>query len=508
MVHVGKETFLHSRSEDEIFRDLATRNITISNSEIAYLAKKFIVYLAVAHQQSSPGIKEAINDRGGYILHLDGTCEGDSPHLISGLDEMSGIVLHNAKMPSEASATIVPFLKTIKKNYGDPVAVVRDMGKGIGNAVEEVFPNALDLICHFHFLRDIGKDLFAKEYDIIRKRLIKHKTAPKLRAHASALKKIIDGNPKLIDLFHAGIDGIPLPESAYEPAPVISTYNLILWAFEGKKQGKGFGFPFDRPLLTFVHRLTTLHCELKQLKKIMLRGQWRDNKPFFKLFRDLDDTLSDYALKSAIIQIESKIKVFDRLRDAMRITTDEHSLGLNDDGQNPDIKTIEKSVNNFRQWLLNEDCFSKNNDYPKMIGQIDKYWKKLFTDPITVETSKGKSIIQPQRTNNIIERFFRDIKRRHRRRTGTSSMSKKLKTMLAQTPLVKNLETPQYVQLILGDKATLEERFSEIHTKLVREELDKSYENMERIPPKIQKIIKIQNLPKIVTQLFRKLLTG
>ena len=87
-------------------------------------------------------------------------------------------------------------------------------------------------------------------------------------------------------------------------------------------------------------------------------------------------------------------------------------------------------------------------------------------------------------------------------------MSKKLKTMLAQTPLVKNLETPQYVQLILGDKATLEERFSEIDTKIVRDELAKSYEDKERIPPKIRKIIKIQNLPKIVTQLLRKLLTG
>jgi hypothetical protein len=36
--------------------------------------------------------------RGGYILHLDGTCEGDSPHLMSALDSISDIVIDNAMM--------------------------------------------------------------------------------------------------------------------------------------------------------------------------------------------------------------------------------------------------------------------------------------------------------------------------------------------------------------------------------------------------------------------------
>jgi len=39
--------------------------------------------------------------RGGYILHLDGTCEADSPHLFSGLDGIAELVLDNVKLPSE-----------------------------------------------------------------------------------------------------------------------------------------------------------------------------------------------------------------------------------------------------------------------------------------------------------------------------------------------------------------------------------------------------------------------
>ena len=162
----------------------------------------------------------------------------------------------------------------------------------------------------------------------------------------------------------------------------------------------------------------------------------------------------------------------------------------------------------FRHWLLNDDRYSQNNDYKKTIAQIDKYWEKLFADPITVDTPQGKVTFQPQRTNNILERFFRDLRRGHRRKSGTNSMSKKLRTMLANTPLVKNLENETYVKIILDGKATLEERFSEIDAKTVRQELEKSQEHFERIPAKIRAIIKKSNLPQIVTKLFVRKAAG
>jgi hypothetical protein len=102
--------------------------------------------------------------RGGYILHLDGTCEADSPLLFTGMDGIAKIVLDNIKLPSEKAESIIPFLQKIKREYGDPIALVHDMGKGILAAVATVFKRVPDFICHFHFLRDIGKDLFEEEY--------------------------------------------------------------------------------------------------------------------------------------------------------------------------------------------------------------------------------------------------------------------------------------------------------------------------------------------------------
>jgi hypothetical protein len=40
--------------------------------------------------------------------------------------------------------------------------------------------------------------------------------------------------------------------------------------------------------------------------------------------------------------------------------------------------------------------------------------------------------------------------------------------MLAQTPLIKNLENPQYMEIILNGKVTLAERFAEIDIDQVR----------------------------------------
>lgn len=499
---MGKTAFLQCRTDADIRRELGSKSISISPSEIAYLEKKFIVYLALAHSQSAPRIREALEARGGYLLHLDGTCDEDSPHLMSGLDELSGIVLHNVKMPSESAERIIPFLEKIKEEYGAPVAVVRDMAKGIANAVKEVFPGVADFVCHFHFLSDIGNDLLGKDYDTIRKRLRNHKITSKLLERAGALKRIIDDNPELIGAFHAGLENGHLPDCACRLAPVVSTYALILWALAGKNQGEGYGFPFDRPYVTFVQRLRSLSAHLEKLRDLRLRREWRDNRPFFRLYRDLKEVVSDTSLWQAVTDIESKIEVFDTLRDAMRITVDGRNRGLNDDGEGADIASIKKRVEDFRTWLVADDHYSPTNGYGKMIAQIDQYWEKLFADPITVETPHGPVTIQPQRTNNILERFFRDIRRDHRRKSGSDSMGKRLRSMLADTPLVKNLGNEEYLKIILNGKVTLEERFSEIDAKTVRQELRKSQETSERIPAKIRAIIKAPDLPQIVTKLF------
>lgn len=105
------------------------------------------------------GARYRSEELGNYVCHLDATCEGLDPLLMSSLDSLSEIVLGNVKLPSEDEQQIVPYLQRLKQTFGVPVALVHDMGTGILKAVAKVFPGVADFICNFHFLRDVGKDL-------------------------------------------------------------------------------------------------------------------------------------------------------------------------------------------------------------------------------------------------------------------------------------------------------------------------------------------------------------
>jgi hypothetical protein len=146
--------------------------------------------------------------------------------------------------------------------------------------------------------------------------------------------------------------------------------------------------------------------------------------------------------------------------------------------------------------LSMENGKSKNADYVKLVAQIDKYWHKLFCDPITVLTPDGGTVIlQPQRTNNILERFFRDFKRGYRKKTGNNSMGKVLQTITSDTPLVKNLQNPSYMELLLNGKQTIEEVFAQIDAQEARRRMISSEQSNERVPKPMQKIIAKPEFP-------------
>jgi len=504
MVYAGNALFLRYRNEEEVVAELAERNVQISPREVSLLGMKFITYLAIAHQQRAPDITADMQSRGGYICHLDATCEGGNPLLMSSIDSLSDIVLGNVKLPAEDAEHIVPFLKRIKKAYGIPLALVHDMGRGILKAVAIVFPKVKDCICHFHFLRDIGKDLLGNDYDIIRDQLKKHGISGKLRDRAKQLKAGIDQNPELIQALETAIEDETLPTDARQFIPVVSTYTLIQWALQGKSAGDGYGFPFDHPLLTFAKRIRHIHTVFEELQPKQLRAQWQDNIPYFKIYHDLKKIMKDRRLWNAVGQIDKKIIVFEKLRKAMRIAPTSGRAGINDEGQKSHIRTIEKGVKKFRAWLTGRKNYPEDPAAQKMIEQIDKYWKKLFADPITVQTPAGPVLIQPQRTNNILEQFFRSLKRAHRRRTGNASSRRMLRTILAETPLVKNLENPAYMQILLNEKASLEAVFSEIDIDTFRAAFKEARNLPEKIPAKLKSLAKMSDFPEKLVNMVEK----
>ncbi len=489
MVFVGEALFKHCFNSHTIQNQLAEKNIAISVREIDYLGKRFIIYLALVHRESQKELRQFLKTQGGYVLHLDGTCEGESPHLMSSIDELSKIVLGNVKLPSENALQITDFLERFKNDYGTPIALVHDMGKAILKAVRTVFPDSPDYICHFHFLKDIGKDLLERDYSTIRRHLKTHRIRTHLRKMIKAFKKIIDENvtlkTELDNYLKSDLTGSLFIQSALNNE--VKIYLILSWALEAKYASHGFGFPFDKPHVDFYTRVSQAYPVLMKIKKSMATSSEKLQ------LMPISKVLNDKALENMVVRIQQNNTVFNRLRTAMRIAQPDASDGLNNNGDT-DINTIKASITLFRQDEELKQLALTRPVYQKMFKQIDQYWEKLFADPIEVKTPEGYRQIQPQRTNNILEQFFRDIKRSYRKKSGNKSLTKILQTMMVDTPLVKNLNNPNYMKIILNDHADLANRFAEVDIKQVRQALTEEQLTTRSYPKRMRKLFKIPDL--------------
>jgi len=483
--YVGRSLFLKGRNEKDIQTDLLTKQLQISPREIGYLGSKFVIYLALCHENICPEIKKLFQTNGGYILHIDGTCEGASPILVNVIDGITGIVLSSVKLISEKKNLIVSILKKIKNDFGIPLAMMHDMGKGIVLACEEVFEDVLDFICHLHFLRDIGKDLFGQEYNLLFKNLLKqHKTRSLLRAELKRLKNLIEKDSSLKNNLLFFEKSNFHEKKFHKLQPTNLAYVLIAWILNYESELDGYGFPFDRPYIILYRRLEEVLSKINSMKKSI-----KFHKQLSKLIFILDKVFKDIKLVKNVRNMEEKIETFEKLRKALRIALPEENKGLNDNGDGEDMQIIKNQMEEFRQ---DNDLKTKAlNDlsYRKLFKQIDKYWDKLFTDPISISTLNGIKVIYLQRTNNILEQFFRKLKMLYRKKQGINTLTKTLKAMVAETPFVQNLENPAYVKILLKDKQGLAELFADVDVQLVRERLKDHHTRSDKISPQFKKLL-------------------
>ncbi len=481
LVDVGKSLYCRSMSEQAIKKELQLKAINISVSEIRYLGQKFIAYLAICHHQSQLKLRLKMVRNGGYILHIDGTCEGDSPNLFTGMDEISGIILSSVKINSEKKEKIIPFLKDIQAKYGAPLAVVSDMGKGLLGAIEEVFPQVPSLICHFHFLRDIGKDLLDDDYRALRNRLTKSKIRVALKSKAKDFEEKL--GQKMQDLAKVNVDP--------DLASIKTALLFINWMFDTSELS-GYGFPFDMKHFIFYHRLISGYEKLKRLHELT------GSKPFYQLIKLLQRIINDQELKQTTSLLGKNETVFNELRKALRITLPDSQQGLNDSGEACDMKSI---VNKVAKFVEKYDS-SSDQLHQKMIKQISKYYKKLFADPISITVDDQDIYVQPQRTNNIMEQFFRYLKRLLRKKGGNISVKRSLTAMLPGTVFVKNLENEEYLDLLLDGTSGLEERFAQIDSRLFLREFSKMKSQNRKIPADAKRLIKEDHSLEKIEKMF------
>jgi hypothetical protein len=217
LARIGVARFLQCRQITEIQMELARfHGLDIPPSTIGYLARKFIAYFQIVHRQSIGVLRADMKIRGGYILHVDGTCEEGSGVMLVCMDSLSGQVLESRKIGSENTEEIRLVLEDVRRDWGAPLANVHDLRNSLITAVAQVFREIPQFICHYHLAADVGKDILSGHVDRLRRLFRQTRVRPKLRQIVRSLK-----------------DFAVLPESGehivssvldQRPAPVLQEY--------------------------------------------------------------------------------------------------------------------------------------------------------------------------------------------------------------------------------------------------------------------------------------------
>jgi len=461
--------------------------LEISQTQVRRLSYSFLEYLGKFHYLHAHRIIEYFQSQGGYILYVDSTCEGQAPHLLTCIDGNSGFVLYSQKLVSENQADLEKAFSNVKQLFGDPLCCVHDMGGGINNAIEAVFIGVVSVICHFHLLRDIGKDLFNDLYQKVKKTLSGKKIYASIRYQVNAMEKLLGGKEKARELFYQTKD-------CQENSPQLLqgiVYGYLQKIKSGENSGDGYGFPFDRPRLIYYKTLEKIHTEMEQIEKSQaFSDELLEKNRFYKVKQVLSEVLSDKTLANTVKELDQHAKCFDKLRDIMRIAVSGEKKGLNDPGKITSQKHLSDVESKLKKHLgeLNK-LKQKMPRIQGVIKQLEKYWKKIFTPAIETTVEGQSKTIVPQRTNNTSEQFYRRLKQLLRRLHGNSRVNKDLLYLPEEIALIENLSNNNYMDKIMKKKSHLVNEFAKLDIE--GKKLPYQKQEFELVTPqKIKKILK------------------
>lgn len=477
---VGMQRFMYCRQHEEIAIEFSRQHrIEVSPRTVSHLAQKFIAYLAVVHRESTALLRRDMRDRGGYILHIDGTCEEGSRVLLVCMDSMSGQVLESRKIGSENTDEVRSVLKDVLRNWGKPLAIVHDLRKSLITAAGEVFPGVPQFVCHYHFAADIGKDILEPNVDRLRKLIRRTKVRPKLRALVRFLKNSAvdkDSGELTVTTVLGLRSRVTLREKCTPGVAQAVAHALASWILAFSRSGDGYGYPFDMPYLTLYERIEEVYGVLCDASNAWPRDRSSPLAPLRRLHDILGGvTASEHTaeIRSIVADARRDRRVFEQLRTTLRICPKGGKRRRNDEGAPSGLSrkrhesVLKKLRIRLKKQARREGPTQRASSI--VVEHLDKYWPLLFGHILSKRSGK----IVP-RTNNVQEQLFRTVKHQCRRLHGRGHLSRDINTMLPATPLVLNLRIPSYSETVYGgiDMASIAARFSVVDAVEPRKLLD------------------------------------
>lgn len=513
----GLARYLQCRQHEEIQTELSHQTgMEVPVRTISESCHKFVAYLAAVHQESIPLLRREMRDRGGYILHIDGTCEEGSRVLLVCLDSLSGQVLESRKISSENAEEVEQVLRQVRRDWGRPLAVVHDLRQSLITAAGNVFAGVAQFVCHFHFAADVGKDILSPHVDRLRNLFRRTKVRPKLRTLCRSLKKFATDEESGEHVLSSILDGRSsrqLRELSTPEAVKGTVHALASWILAFSHHGEGYGFPFDLPYLTLYDRVLEVHqvlCEARADWCVKKRGPLGSLKRLKEILEIVVASEHTAEFRKIVAETKRDQAIFSKLRRALRICPKGGTQRRNDEGASNPLTRSRHQVllDDLRRSLKRKARSGSSADACQIVvDHLDKYWDYLFGH---VLKKQRKKIVVP-RTNNVEESLFRTIKRQCRRLHGRGHLRRDIEDMFEAAPLVLNLKNASYCETVYGgtDFQSIASRFSAVDPSVPTELLKRWRRDKQtvRLPRKFARHKGLpQRLARFIGVAFKQLM--
>lgn len=498
MVFVGIERCCHKRQREEISVLLNERGICLSTGEISTLAKRFLNYLRALHIKRTPQLRQALALDGGWPLHVDATGEDGRGTLLVAYAGWRRWVLGAWKVPTERSEVIVPHLRSVVAQFGAPCAVMRDLGRGVTKAINDLIEE-LDLeipvlACHLHFLRDIGKDLLDSDHGKLRALFRRFKIRPGLHALARDLGCKLGGD---ISQARDGLKSWQEHDGGGHDLPggragIAVVRSMAQWVLDYATDGQYQDYPFDRPYLDLYNRCVVVNRALDAF----VRNPPNDSKiqkALQRLRRVLVPVESEVPFSQVSKRLRQRCELFDELRDALRLYPREsgrtHPVSLRFEQTAGELRDIQERVENMYISLENRrpergPGQNKREAIDLVMEHLLEHHEYLWGHDITLPADVGGGIRMVERTNNLLESFFRNMKHGERRRSGRKILTQDFERMPPEMALACNLNRPDYVGILCGSLDRLAEAFVELDAENRRKNMSGSQVSQSVVAPR------------------------
>src|SRR5207249_4111016 len=172
MAHVGVAYYLHGHTLTDIHQALRQRtpSLVVPQSSLYDLCGYFLHLFGHLHRRRASQLRALWEQQGQSVWLLDCTQERDSPAFFGILETHYGLLLGCWKVATENQTEIAPCLREAVQDFGKPGRLLHDLNKTMIAVRDEVLADVSDGVCHFHFARDVGQDLFRRPHQELSER--------------------------------------------------------------------------------------------------------------------------------------------------------------------------------------------------------------------------------------------------------------------------------------------------------------------------------------------------